>query len=164
MKRIAIVYGLYFFIGLVSIFLLSYVSGLAANYELRIVNGLIHTLVLYYGIKQLRIEKPGTHQNYVSGVAQGLYVGGVGTILFGVFMVLFLTFNTNFLVELQAASGWENRLTPLMAGVFVVMEGVAVSLIGAYLMTRYVDMRLERKAGAGRAYASRGKVQPSGSN
>ncbi|MEM6396739.1 MAG: hypothetical protein AAF741_10375 [Bacteroidota bacterium] len=158
MKRIAIVYGLYFFAGLVAIFLISYAAGVAANYELRIINGLLHTVVLYYGIKQLRIVKPSTHQNYVSGVAQGIYVGAVGTILFMIFIILFLALNQSFLAELQAASGWRTLLTPIMAGTFVFMEGVAVSLIGAYLMTRYVDMRLEQKAGAGRAYASRGEL------
>lgn len=158
MKRIAFVYGLYFFMGLVAIFLISYMAGVAANYELRIINGLLHTVVLYYGIKQLRVSKPSTHQNYLSGVAQGIYVGAVGTILFMIFITLFLALNTSFLAELQAATGWRTLLTPIMAGTFVFMEGVAVSLIGAYVMTRYVDMRLEQKAGAGRAYASRGKL------
>ncbi|MEO0627961.1 MAG: hypothetical protein AAFY36_08445 [Bacteroidota bacterium] len=158
MRRIAITYGLYFFAGLISIFLVSYAAGVAANYELRIINGLLHTVVLYYGIKQLRIDKPSTHQNYVSGVAQGFYIGAVGTILFMIFITLFLAFNASFLAELQAASGWRTLLTPIMGGTFVLMEGVAVSIIGAYVMTRYVDMRLELKAGAGKAYASRGDI------
>ncbi|MEM1215116.1 MAG: hypothetical protein AAGJ82_05500 [Bacteroidota bacterium] len=80
---------------------------------------------------------PTTHQNYVSDVAQGIYSGAVGTILFAVFMVLFLYLAPDFLLELQSGTG--------MADVFVFMKGVAVSLIGAYLTTRYVDMRLKRK-------------------
>lgn len=155
MKRIAIKYGLYFFAGLTIIFLISYAAGLAANYQLRLVNGLLHPVILYYGIKQLRIQQPETHQNYVSGVAQGIYVGAIGTLLFAIFMTLFLAFEPNLMAEIQAAVGWGDVLNPFMAGVFVIMEGVAVSLIGSYLITRYVDMRLEQKAGVGRPYASR---------
>lgn len=159
MKSIALKYGSYFFVGLVAIFMVSYFTGVAANYQLRLVNGLLHPIILYYGIKQLRIEQPNTHQNYVSGVAQGIYVGAVGTLLFSIFMIVFLSFDPALMAELQAAIGWGDFLTPIMAGVFVFMEGVAVSLIGSYLLTRYVDMRLEQKAGAGRPYASRGVIE-----
>ncbi|PPK85482.1 uncharacterized protein DUF4199 [Neolewinella xylanilytica] len=158
MKTIALRFGLYFFGGLVAIFLLSYLLGLAGNYELRVVNGLLHVTVLYYGIKQLRLKQPDTHQNYVSGVAQGLYIGAVGTVLFTIFTVLFLSADSGLMAELQAATPIGNALTPLTSGVFILMEGVAVSLIGSYLLTRYVDARLEAKEGADNAYASRGSI------
>ncbi|MEL7162213.1 MAG: DUF4199 domain-containing protein [Bacteroidota bacterium] len=158
MKTIAIKYGLYFFAGLVVIFLASYLMGVAADYQLRIINGILHPVILYYGIKQLRLDQPETHQNYVSGVAQGMYVGAVGTVLFMVFMILFLSFNPAFMAELQTTTGWGDRLNPTMAGVFIFMEGIGVSLIGSYLITRWVDMRLEQKAGVGQAYASRGDL------
>ncbi len=158
MKTIALKFGLYFFGGLVAIFLLSYLLGLAANYQLRVINGLLHMAILYYGIKQLRMRQPETHQNYVSGVAQGLYIGAVGTVLFAIFTTLFLSADTSLMAELQAATPLGNSLTPISGGVFILMEGVAVSLIGSYILTRYVDARLEEKEGAGSAYASRGSI------
>ena len=158
MKTIAIKYGLYFFGGLVAIFLLSYLLGLAANYELRVVNGLLHMVILYYGIKQLRVRQPDTHQNYVSGVAQGMYIGTVGTLLFAIFLILFLLADTRLMIELQYATPLGNFLTPLTAGVFIIMEGIAVSLIGSYLLTRYVDARLEAKRGGENTYTRRGPV------
>lgn len=156
MKSIAIKYGFYFFAGLAAIFLTSYLAGVAADYQLRLVNGLLHPVILYYSIKHLRVAMPQTHQNYVSGVAQGIYTGAIGTVLFAIFMMLFLYATPDFLLALQQSTNMGEALNPVMAGVFVVMEGVAVSLIGSYLMTRYVDMRLEQKAGAGQSYASRG--------
>jgi hypothetical protein len=156
MKRIALHYGLYFFACLVAIFLLSYLAGLADNYELRVVNGLLHIVILYYGIRQLRTDQPDTHQNYVSGVAQGIYVGSVGTLLFAIFLVLFLAYTPNLVASLQETTPLGPALTPITAGVFILMEGVAVSLIASYMVTRYVDARIEQKAGAGRPYASRG--------
>ncbi len=158
MKTIAFKYGLYFFGGLVAIFLTSYLLGLAANYQLRVVNGLLHMAILYYGIKELRVRQPDTHQNYVSGVAQGLYIGTVGTVLFSIFTVLFLIGASGLMAELQAATPLGNALTPVTAGVFILMEGIAVSLIGSYLLTRYVDARLEKKGGEERAYTSRGPI------
>ncbi len=158
MKTIALKFGCYFFGGLVAIFLLSYLLGLAENYQLRMVNGLLHMAILYYGIKELRIRQPDTHQNYVSGVAQGLYIGTVGTILFSIFTVLFLTAAPGLMIKLQAATPLGSALTPVTAGVFIFMEGIAVSLIGSYLITRYVDARIEKKGGEERAYTSRGPV------
>lgn len=155
MKHIAIRYGLIFFAGLLSIFLISYATGYADNYQLRIINGALHLGVLYYAIKQLRVEQPETHQNYVSGVAQGIYAGAIGTALFMVFIIVFLFANGSLMADLQASTGWGERLTPVMSGAFVFMEGVGVSLIGAYLITRVVDKRLEETKGVGRPYASR---------
>lgn len=158
MKTIAFKFGFYFFIGLVAIFLISYLLGLAADYELRVVNGLLHVAILYYGIRELRFKQPDTHQNYVSGVAQGLYIGAVGTVLFSIFTVLFLIGAPGLMAALQAATPLGDALTPLTAGVFILMEGVAVSLIGSYILTRYVDARLEQKKGVGSTYASRGSI------
>ncbi|MGB3800231.1 MAG: hypothetical protein WA952_10485 [Lewinella sp.] len=158
MKSIAIKFGLYFFGGLVAIFMMSYFLGLAGNYRLRVINGFLHLAVLYYGIKELRLRQPETHQNYVTGVVQGLYIGGVGTVLFAIFTTLFLIADSGLMAELQAATPLADALTPVTAGVFILMEGVAVSLIGSYMLTRYVDKRLEEKEGAGSAYASRGSI------
>ncbi|THH39799.1 DUF4199 domain-containing protein [Neolewinella litorea] len=158
MKTIALKYGLYFFGGLVAIFLLSYLLGFAANYQLRVVNGVLHMAILYYGIKELRIKQPDTHQNYVSGVAQGLYIGTVGTVAFAIFLLLFLIADDGLMADLQAATPLGTALTPITASVFIIMEGIAVSLIGSYLLTRYVDARLEKKAGAENAYTSRGTL------
>ncbi|NJB86219.1 putative membrane protein [Lewinella marina] len=158
MKTIALKFGFYFFGGLVAIFLLSYLLGYAANYQLRMVNGFLHMAILYYGIRELRIRQPDTHQNYVSGVAQGLFIGAVGTVMFSIFTVLFLIAAPNLMAELQAATPLGNALTPVTAGVIILMEGVAVSLIGSYLLTRYVDARIEKKAGAESAYTSRGSL------
>lgn len=146
MKKIALRYGALFFAGLLGIFLLSYLAGVADNYYLRFLNGFVHVVALYYGIKQLRLERPETLHNYVSGVSQGIYVGAVGSLLFGVFIMLFLVASPSLMAELQQATNLGTALTPVTSAIITVMEGLAVSLIGSYLLTRYVDGRLEQKA------------------
>lgn len=156
MKTIAFKYGILFFAGLMAIFLTSYAFGEGTNYDLRMLNGVLHIGILYFAINSLRAKQPETHQNYVSGVAQGMYVGGFGTLLFTLFIVLFMAFNPEFLAGIQEATNFGERLTPVMAGVFVFMEGVGVSLIGSYLVTRVIDNRIEKsQKEPGMTYASR---------
>ena len=153
MRNTAIRYGLLFFAGLVTIFLSAYLLGLSDNYYLRFVNGIIHAVALYYGIKKLRLQEPQSLHNYVSGVSQGLYVGAVGSFLFAIFVFLFLYNAPGLMAQLQASTKVGAALTPITSGVIVFMEGIAVSLIGSYVLTRYVDARLEAKQGAGSVYA-----------
>jgi peptidoglycan/LPS O-acetylase OafA/YrhL len=156
MKTIAFRYGLIFFGGLMAIFLVSYLLGQGTNYNLRFLNGILHLGILYVAINSLRAKQPETHQNYVSGVAQGMYTGGVGTIAFTIFMVLFLSLNPAFLAGIQETTGFGDRLTPIMAGALIFMEGVGVSLIAAYLLTRIIDNRIEKsQRESGMNYASR---------
>jgi hypothetical protein len=156
MRTIAFRYGLIFFGGLMAIFLISYALGQGANYNLRLLNGVLHLGILYLAINRLRAKQPETHQNYVSGVVQGMYAGGFGSIAFAIFITLFLAFNPDFLMSIQEATSFGDRLTPVMAGALIFMEGVGVSLIASYLITRIIDNRIEKSKGeSGMAYASR---------
>ncbi len=161
MKNKAYRYASYFFISLTFIFLSAYATGLADNYWLRFVNGIAHLVILYYGIKALRLRKPETVNNYVSGVAQGVTIGAIGSLLFGVFLLLFLLGTPSLVADLQAATNIGPRLTPYAMALIVFAEGVAVSLIGSYLLVRYVDDRLEKK-GFGARYANSSRDTVSG--
>lgn len=145
MKRIAIRYGLYMFAGFVALFLISAALGLSDNYNLRMLNGLIHLSLLYYAVRAFRAEHPDSIHNYLSGTAQGMYAGMLGALMFTVFMILYLAFNPAFLAELRDITPLGNYLTPITAGAILLLEGLIVSLIGSYIMTRLVDARLERK-------------------
>ena len=112
-------------------------------------------VVLYYGIKNLRVHQPETVNNYVSGVARGMSIGAAGSLVFGLFILLFMLGNPGLVAELQASTHMGTNLTPWAMALIVFAEGVAVSLIGSYLLVRYVDARLEAKA-EGALYASRG--------
>ncbi|MBC6996266.1 hypothetical protein QWY85_19620 [Neolewinella lacunae] len=158
MKTIAIRYGLLFFACLLLIFGISHLAGFSERYDFRLLNSVAHIIILYFAINRLRVTQPETAQNYVSGVAQGMYAGGIGTLLFAVFITIFMLFNPGFLVSIQEATGFGEALTPIMAGFVVFLEGIAVSLIASYLITRFVDMRMEDKS-RGADYASRGTEQ-----
>ncbi|OAV42674.1 hypothetical protein [Lewinella sp. 4G2] len=150
-------YIFYFAASLVVIFLVAYFTGMADNYYLRFTNGFAHIVVLYYGIKNLRLRQPETVNNYVSGVARGMSIGAAGSLVFGLFILLFMLGNPALVAELQATTNIGARLTPWAMALIIFAEGVAVSLIGSYLLVRYVDARLEAK-NIGANYANRGAL------
>lgn len=147
MKKLALRYGAYLFIGFTLLFLFSHLLGISENYHLRILNGIIHIGLLYAVIRKWRKIEPSTIDNHLSGTAMGVYAGVLGAAAFTAFMVVFLALSPGFMAHLQAATPVGQYLTPITAGAFILMEGVIVSLIGSYVVTRYVDMMLRRKPG-----------------
>ena len=136
--------GLWMMIGFILFFLLMHLLGLSDSYNLRIFNGVIHISLMYFAIREFRSEHPDTIGNHVSGTAMGMYASVVGVLGFAIFMVLFLAFSPDFLQQLREAMPMGHYLTPITASVFILMEGIVISLIGSYILTRVVDMNLAR--------------------
>ena len=144
MERIALRYGLFMFLGFTLFFLISHLLGLSERYYLRVLNAIIHLAFMYTAIRRYRQLHPESADNYLSGTAMGMTAGVVGTLAFTIFIVLFLAFNQSFLAALRARTPMSEYLTPITAGAIILMEGIAVSLIGAYILTRIVDSQLEQ--------------------
>lgn len=144
MKKLAIRFGLWMLLGFIVFFLIMHLLGLSNNYNLRVLNGLIHLSVVYFTIKAFRSRYPETVSNYVSGTAMGMFVSVVGVLGFTIFMILFLSFSPGFLSELRQTMPMGDYLTPITASIFVLAEGLVISLIGSYILTRVIDMNLAR--------------------
>lgn len=144
MKQLALRFGLWMLGGFIAFFLLMHLLGLSDNYNLRVLNGLIHLSVIYMTIKAFRSKYPETVSNYVSGTAMGMYVSAIGVVGFTVFMILFLSFSPDFLQQLRETMPMGDYLTPITASLFIFMEGIVISLIGSYILTRVIDMNLAR--------------------
>lgn len=144
MKKIAFRFGLWMLAGFAVFFLIMHVLGLSNNYNLRVLNGIIHLGIIYLAIKAFRSKYPDTVSNYVSGTAMGMYASAVGVIGFTIFMILFLSFSPDFMKELRETMPMGEYLSPITASLFILMEGIVISLIGSYILTRVVDMNLAR--------------------
>lgn len=144
MKKLALRFGLWMFLGFTTFFLIMHLLGLSNNYNLRVLNGLIHLGVVYFAIKTFRSKYPDTVSNYVSGTAMGMFASAVGVAGFTIFMTLFLSFSPDFLRELRETMPMGDYLTPITASLFIFVEGIVISLIGSYILTRVVDMNLAR--------------------
>ncbi len=144
MRKIAIKYGLYMLAGFIVFFLLMHLIGLSDETWLRVFNGLIHLSLIYAAIKAYRTQYPDGVNNYISGVATGMFTSVFGVIGFSIFMLLFFIYNPTFFEQVQDNIPIDQYLTPLTATFFILVEGVAISLIGSYILTRVIDMRLEK--------------------
>jgi hypothetical protein len=147
MKKIALRYGLFMFAGFTGFFLLMHLIGQSANTGLRMFNGVIHLSFIYMAIRAYRATYPDSAGNYMSGVATGMYASLFGVFGFVIFMLLFLVYNPSFLETIGESSSFgkvQEYLTPITASLFILTEGIAVSLIGSYIITRVVDMTLAR--------------------
>ena len=68
----------------------------------------------------------------------------VGVIPFTIFMAILLAYNPAFLANIQSQSPIGEYFTPVTASLFILVEGVAISLILSYLMVRLLEILRER--------------------
>lgn len=142
MKKIAIKYGLWMLAGFIAFFLLMHLLGLSTNTYLRVFNGIIHLGLIWAAIRQYRERHPDSVNNYVSGVAAGMWTSAIGVLGFAIFMFFWFVLTPGFLEAVQDNIPIEKYITPLTATLFILAEGIAISLIGSYIVTRIVDMRM----------------------
>lgn len=136
MNKIAIRYGLYMFAGFALLFLLMHFLGLSENYYLRVLNGIIHLGGIYLAIAAY---KRSFDTNNLSEVAIGIYTSMIGVVTFSIFMYLFLKTDVAFMEGLRENMSLGNYLTPFTATLFIFAEGLVISLIGSYIISRAVE-------------------------
>lgn len=139
MKSIAIRYGLGLALSLIAFFLIMHFFGLSQNYNFRMFNAVIHIAFIYLGVRKYFNETGGRNFNYVAGTAQGMYLSLIGVLVFALFMILFMAADTIFLEALKESKELGKYLTPFTAGVALIVEGIAISLILSYIVTRVIE-------------------------
>ncbi|MCB0528704.1 MAG: hypothetical protein KDC65_09540, partial [Saprospiraceae bacterium] len=65
---------------------------------------------------------------------------------FTIFMVLFLAYNPSFLASIQSHSPIGQYFTPVTASLFILVEGIAVSIILSYMLMRVLEIMREERA------------------
>ena len=139
MKHIVLRYGLLLFASLTGFFLLMYVLGLGDRFNLRLINVAIHLGVLWYALRDWARSHPVSLREYPSGIFTGIGVSMAGSILFAIFMAVFLGFDQGLLQSIQTKLPLGMHLTPITVAAFVVMENLATSLLGSYIMVRILE-------------------------
>jgi len=142
MRKIAFRYGLYMFIGFTAFFLIMYAIGQSANINLRIFNSIIHLSLMAFAIRDYRVKHRESLYNHVSGVAMGMYASFYGVVGFAIFMFLFLALVPSVMENINQIAPLDFGLNPVSAAAFIFVEGIATSLIGAYILGRVVDMNM----------------------
>ncbi len=145
MRAISIKIGLWMLAGFISIFLLMCAMGLSHRSEFRVLNSIIHIFCLYRAIQSYYWLHPETIHNSMLGVAQGIGVSIIGVGGFAVFMTIFLELNPTLMDIIKQNSKMGAFLHPFTASLFILTEGLVVSLIGSYILTRIVEDSIIKK-------------------
>ncbi len=140
MRAISIKMGLLMLAGFVSFFLLMYFLGLGHRIELRVFNGVIHLYFLNRAIRAYYDLHPENIGNYMSGLAQGMGASVIGVVGFTLFMTIFLSFSPTLMDTIRQNSQMGAYLYPFTASLFILAEGLVISLIGSYILTRVMGL------------------------
>jgi len=146
MLKIAIKFGLILAFSLTLFFLIMHFLNLSQNYNLRLFNGVIHLSVIYFAMKAGLASGVISGENYVNSVFLGMLSGFIGVAIFAFFQMLFLNFDTVFMAQIKEATRIGEYLNPYTASLFILVEGVAVSLIGSYIVARVIEMNMSDTA------------------
>ncbi len=139
MRTIALKYGLAMFGCFSLYFLIMQALELSDNYYFRVFNVLIHVVVISFAISKYKRQFPADF-NYMSGVTVGVLTSLAGVIPFAVFIFVFLHKSPDLMEALVARSdSLAPYMNPTTAALVVLLEGVAVSLVGSYIIMRVVD-------------------------
>lgn len=154
MKELVVKYSLTMFGGFAALFLVFYALGLASHPELRLLNGFVHIAVLYLLLRAYRRAYPETIDNYVRGVAVGMVASTFGVLAFTVFVFFTLELDPYLFEQLRSKSPLPEYFNPFTASLYIAVEGIVVSLIGAYIVTRIVDAKYEHANDKGKVNKS----------
>jgi hypothetical protein len=145
MEAIAIKIGLRMLAGFIVFFLLMYLLGFGYYSELRIFNLFIHLFFLHQSINSYYSRYPKEIGNYLVGVTEGMQTSLVAVGGFTVFMTVFLYLNPTLMQSIREHAPMGAQLNAFTASLCIPVEGLAVSLIASYIITRMVGVSSESK-------------------
>ena len=144
MRAISIKMGLWMLMGFVGFFLLAYLLGFGDRSELRVFNGVIHIYCLYLALQSYQALHPESVSNYMSGVALSLMTSVIGVIGFTLFMTIFLNLDPELMDNIRQHSQLGTYMNPFTTSLYISAEGLIVSIVGAYILVRVMDMKVHK--------------------
>lgn len=145
MRNISIKYGLLMLVGLIALYLLMYVMGLGHRSEFRMLNGVIHLYCIYKAIQAYYNLHPENIGNYMMGVTQGMGASIIGVSAYTAFVTIFLALDPTLMNLIRQNSNMAAYLNPYSVSLYILVEGLVVSLIGSYILTRVVDIQVKKE-------------------
>ncbi len=145
MRNISIKYGLLMLVGLIAFYLLMYIIGLGHRSEFRMLNGVIHLYCVYKAIQAYYNLHPENIGNYMMGVTQGMGASIIGVGGYTAFVTIFLALDPTLMNLIRQNSNMAAYLNPYSVSLYILVEGLVVSLIGSYILTRVVDIQVKKE-------------------
>jgi hypothetical protein len=136
MRAISIQIGLLMLTGFIAIFYIIYMLGYAQYTELRVLNAFVHLSCMYLAIRSYYKTDKEHVDNYMLGVAQGIEASIIGVVGYAVFIAIFMNVDPRLMNLIKQNSTMAIYLNPYTITLGILTEGLMVSLIGSYIMTR----------------------------
>lgn len=136
-NRIPENYGLRTAGGLIVYFVVMYLIDKGHHVELRLLNLLILVGGIYFALKKFK-ETHGAHINYFRALVTGVATGAVASLLFGIFMFIFMKTNDNLMQSIIANEPMGRYLNAYMASFIVVLEGFFSGLLVTFVLINYM--------------------------
>ncbi|HTF20555.1 MAG TPA: DUF4199 domain-containing protein [Chryseolinea sp.] len=136
-NRIAENYGLRIAAGLIAYFFLMKFINLGHNAELRLLNLVILTGGIWAALRKFK-ETHTDRLNYFRGLIMGVATGAVASLVFGVFLFLYMQLDQSFMDSIRANEPMGRYLNPYMASFIVVLEGFFSGLLMTFVLLNWV--------------------------
>lgn len=136
-ERIPENYGLRIAGGLILFFMLMKVTGLAHHAELRLLNLFILVAGVYFALRKFK----NTHEerlNYFRALITGVATGAIGSIVFGVFLFLYMSLDSEMMQGIITNEPMGRYLNPYIASFIVTLEGMFSGLLVTFVLINYV--------------------------
>ena len=143
MRAISNQFGFLMLAGFIAIFYIIYMLGYAQYTELRVLNAVVHLSCMYLAIKAYYKTDRENVENYMLGVAQGIEASVIGVVGYALFIVIFMKIDPRLMELIKQNSHMAIYLNPYTITLAILAEGLMVSLIGSYLMTRIYGYTLK---------------------
>lgn len=135
--RIPESYGLRIAAGLIVYFLLMKFAGFGHFVELRLFNLLIMVVGVYFALRKFRATHED-HLNYFRALITGFSTAAVGSVLFAVFLFLYMKLDDGMMQTIIDGEPMGRYLNAYMAAFIVALEGVFSGLLVTFVLINYV--------------------------
>jgi hypothetical protein len=138
-KRIPENYGIRIAVGVIAYFLLMKFAGFFHIVELRMLNLVILVAGIYLALRKFK-QTHQEHLNYFRALVVGVATGAVGSVLFAVFLFLYVALiDTDFMLWLQQNEPMGRFLNPYIVAFIVALEGVFSGLLVTFVLINYIQ-------------------------
>jgi len=137
-KNIPQSYGLRIAAGLILYFVAMKAIGLSHVVELRLLNLFILIGGVYFALKRFKSAHED-HLNYFKGLVTGVASAAVGSLIFAVFLFIYLQADNSLMQHIIETEPMGRYLNPYMVSFVVALEGVFSGLLVTFILINYVE-------------------------
>lgn len=136
-NRIPENYGLRIAGGLIAYFIIMNAIGLGHHVELRLLNLFVLTAGVWAALKKFK-QTHSEHLNYFRGLITGVATAGFGSLVFGLFLFIYLKIDTGMMEAIVQNEAMGRYLNPYITAFIIVLEGFFSGLLVTFVLLNWV--------------------------